>query len=174
LGTNPKPAEKDGRFHEKGDFPLYFSTQHEAAIEEVKEAITKHIIVGEFKVCRLKTVFSLLPEDYSNTLFYPVDNPIHELCDFLSALSHQPEKYEETKRFVRIFRENGFITEKDFEDGLFVIRYKSLKYQNAANYFMCGANETSKLLGRCRNPRDNIGFPIPTDYGFLEFLGITR
>ena len=169
LLTNTKPATQNGRFNKKGTYALYLADSPETASAEVQKDDTQSIVIGQFSTRRLRTVFSLLPDDYSNTTFFPPDNIIHKLVLFLNEIAHKPNDYSETKEFIDTLKETGFITAEVEEKAIFIIRYKSVKYATGMCYFMCGAIENSKLLGRCEKPKDVIGFPIPSDYGFLQF-----
>lgn len=173
LLTNPEPAKQNGRFHKEGAYALYLANTPETASAEVKKDDTQLIVIGKFSTRFDKKVFSLLPADYANTMFFPPDNIVHELAAFLNGIAHKPNNYNETKEFIDTLKEEGIITAEDEEKAVFIIRYKSVKYETGINYFMCGAIENSKLLGECEEPRDTIGFPIPTDYGFLQFEGLT-
>ncbi|MDQ3775318.1 MAG: hypothetical protein M3461_13680 [Pseudomonadota bacterium] len=115
-----------------------------------------------------------MPEDYSNTTFFPPDNIIHKLVLFLNEIAHKPNDYSETKEFIDTLKEASFITAEVEEKAIFIIRYKSVKYETGMCCFMCGAIESSKLLGECEKPKTAIGFPIPTDYGFLQFERVMR
>ena len=169
LLTNTKPANQDGRFHKKGTYALYLADSPETASAEVQKDDSQSIIIGQFSTRRPRPVFSLLPEDYSNTTFFPLDSIIHKLALFLDEISRKSNDYSETKEFIDTLKEAGFITEEVEEKAIFIIRYKSVKYETGMCYFMCGAIENSKLLGRCEKPKDVMGFPIPSDYGFLQF-----
>lgn len=174
LLTNPEPAKQNGRFNKEGTYALYLASTPETASAEVKKDDALLIVIGQFSTRFPKKVFSLLPEDYSNTTFFPPDNIIHKLALFLNEIAHKPNDYSETKEFIDTLKEASFITAEDEEKAIFIIRYRSVKYKTGINYFMCGAIENSKLLGECEKPKDAIGFPILTDYGFLQFEGVFR
>ncbi|MGH8645898.1 MAG: RES family NAD+ phosphorylase [Gammaproteobacteria bacterium] len=171
LLTNPNPAKQDGRFHKKGQHPLYLANTPETASAEVKKDDTQLIVIGYFSTRRHKTVLSLLPEDYANPTIFPPDNVIHELALSLNEIAHKPDDYSETKEFIDTLKEAGVIRAEDGNKAVFIVRYKSVKHAPGINYFMCGVIETRKLLGECQEPKDAIGFPIPTDYGLLQFEG---